>query len=138
MTVFADTLRRLQSASRGPDFGARSTELVDEWEAGASDLDRVEAILAFMESHSELEYGTPGPLVHFVETYRDRGYSQLLTASVSRRPTAHTLWMLNRLINGTTHAETRRTYVHLMAGAAAHPEADPGTRDQAHWFLAQL
>lgn len=137
MTACAATLRQLHLASHGADFVASATELVDEWEADRARLDRVEAILAFMEDHPELDYGAPGPLVHYVETCHGRGCSRLLTASIRRRPTPHTIWMLNRLINGTPDAETRRTYVGLMADAAEHPEAAPGARDEARWFLDQ-
>jgi hypothetical protein len=70
-----------------------------------------------MEDHSDLDFGTPGPLVHFVECFHRKGYESKLVESVERKPTSHTLWMLNRLINGTDEGEERRRLVDLMERA---------------------
>ena len=51
----------------------------------------VEKILLFMEEHPDIDYGMPGPLVHYVERYFLRGYEQLLYDSIKRKPTIHTL-----------------------------------------------
>ena len=62
-------------------------------------IDYVDAILRFMESNSDLDYGMPGPVVHFVERFFMKGYETLLLESIKRTPTVHTLWMMNRIIN---------------------------------------
>jgi hypothetical protein len=133
-TRIANALEALVSDS---DFAGCASELVDTWVDGGVGREAVDPILRFMESHPELDYGMPGGLVHFVERFHRRGYEQLLLPSIARRPTSHTLWMLNRLINGTHDAETRRSYVQAMRSAAIHQLADAEAREQARGFLAE-
>lgn len=130
--------QKLESAASDPDFNARSSELVDAWVASGSGLDAVEPVLRFMESHPGIEYGMPGALVHFAERFHGRGYEPLLLASVSRRPTWITTWMLNRLINGTRELASRRSYVDAMVQASRHPQADQRTLEQVRRFLSKL
>ena len=60
-----------------------------------------------MESNPPLGYGMPGPLVDFLGPFFGKGYKHRLVESVRSYPTPHTLWMLNRLINGTRSLEQR-------------------------------
>jgi len=62
-------------------------------------LENVKRILTFMENHPDVDYGMPGPLVHYIERFFLNGYEELLYDSVKNNPTEHTLWMLNRIIN---------------------------------------
>lgn len=68
-------------------------------------FEAVEPILRFMEGHPDIEYGTPGYLVHFVEHFP--AYEEKLMASIERQPTPHTEWMLNRVINGERDAQKK-------------------------------
>lgn len=56
-------------------------------------------IFEVMENHSDLDYGMPGPIVHFMESYYKNGYEEELIESIKRKPTAHTVWMANRILN---------------------------------------
>jgi hypothetical protein len=98
----------------------------------------VEPILRFMESNPSLDFGMPGPLVHFVESFFRRGYEQKLVDSVRRRPTSHTVWMLNRVINGTTSVEERQGLIEAMKEASTNPLADIDARLKATHFLGRL
>ena len=60
------------------------------------------SLFQLLERHSEHDFGSPGGIVHFLEDYPRRNYEAELLASLKRRPTTHTTWMLNRLINGTS------------------------------------
>src|SRR5690242_2618518 len=100
----ATELAAIRDAS---DFSAASEAIVNGWSAAGAGLETVEPILRFLESNPDLDVGSPGPLVHFVERFYGHGYESTLIASVERRPTPHTVWMLNRVINGTKDAETR-------------------------------
>ena len=51
-----------------------------------------------MERLDGVELGTPGPLVHTLETLRG-GYEMLLAESVRRKPTLLSVWMVNRILN---------------------------------------
>ena len=56
-------------------------------------------IFKLMEANPDIDYGMPGPVVHFMEKYYGNGYEEELLESVKRKPTLHTLWMMNRVLN---------------------------------------
>lgn len=64
-----------------------------------SAFEYIRPILELMENYPELDYGMPGPLVHFMEAFYGNGYEDLLLYSIRRKPTMHTLWMANRVLN---------------------------------------
>lgn len=118
------------------DFEYASEELVGDWESDKVGFEAVEPILKFMEEHPDIEYGMPGALVHFVENFCGKGYEEKLLESLARRPTAHTTWMLNRVINATRNAATKKKYLAAMENAKSHPEADDATIQSVEEFLA--
>ena len=72
-----------------------------------------------MERHPLTDFGSPGPIVHFVERFYKKGYEEELLLSLKRMPTLHTVWMLNRIINGTDQAEV---YLDILKGISEmHP-----------------
>ena len=56
----------------------------------------VAPILEIIESNPDIDFGTPGDLVHFVEKFYKKGYEELLLKSVRKSPTMHNIWMLHR------------------------------------------
>ena len=129
---------KLRETSSFSDFGSRCLILTQEWSRAPDALDAVDPILRFMEANPSLDFGLPGPLVHFVEQYYGAGYEGKLVASVDRNPTLHTVWMLNRVINGTADPEQRRLLIETLARATSNPSADSTTRQQASRLLARL
>lgn len=71
----------------------------------------IEPILHFMEENPDIDYGAPGPVVHFMES--TDGYEDLLIESISRTPISHTIWMLNRIVNDI-NSKNRKKYFKLM------------------------
>lgn len=97
-------------------------------------VEAVKALLMLIERHPLADFGIPGEIVHFVETFSGNGYEDLLVQSVKRNPTLHTVWMLHRLINdpnGTRNNE----FVSLMKEVADRPDIDKGIADLAKDFL---
>jgi hypothetical protein len=126
---------RLRSIASAKDFPARSGVLTDAWEQSAAGLDAVDSILEFMEENPDVDYGTPGALVHFVERFYRKGYDEKLVESVRRKPTHNTVWMLNRLINGAKTREARQQLVRVMEQARLDPRTDQITRQELDFFL---
>jgi hypothetical protein len=91
-----------------------------------------------MEDHPAVDFGTPGPLVHFVEDFCCEGYEPRRVESIQRTPSPHTLWLLNRLINTTSATEARHGYIELMERARSNPLAAEDAHDAAERFLASL
>ena len=110
-------------------------DVTEAWKAGGADVDTVEPILRFMEEHPGLDYGTPGPLVHFMEAFYRAGYEERLLASIDRRPIQHTVWMMNRLINGAKEPAERQRLLEKLESVLIHPRADSETIRHAKKFL---
>ncbi len=133
-----DILQKLQSLATSDDFIGEADELTKEWSTQPDSYQAVDPILLFLEEHPDLDVGSPGPLVHFVEQFSGEKYEAKLLKSVHRKPTTHTLWMLNRVINGIQDPDERRKYIAAMAEAKDHPLADPEAREEAEHFLEIL
>jgi len=68
-------------------------------EAYPQPFDLVAPILDFISKHPEVDFGSPGYLVHFVERFYHKDYEDLLMEAVGKRPTPHNIWMLHRCCN---------------------------------------
>lgn len=94
----------------------------------------IPAMFAVMERMPVTEMGTPGPLVHTLEQMRGR-YEQELVESVKRQPANLSVWMVNRILNGTRDSEQRQTYLDLLQIAAKHSKAPETVRHEAERFI---
>lgn len=74
-------------------------EIVDAMEAYPQPFDLVDPVLDFISKHPEVDFGSPGYLVHFVERFYHQGYEDLLMEVVGKKPTLHNIWMLHRCCN---------------------------------------
>ena len=74
-------------------------EIVDAMEAYHQPFDLVALILDFISKHPEVDFGSPGYLIHFVERFYQQGYEDLLMEVVGKNPTLHNIWMLHRCCN---------------------------------------
>ena len=74
-------------------------EIMDAMEDYPVPFDLVAPILELIANHPEVDFGSPGELVHFVERFYHHGYEELLMESVLKKPTMHNIWMLHRCYN---------------------------------------
>ncbi|WP_375555191.1 hypothetical protein [Streptococcus nidrosiense] len=74
-------------------------EIMDVMELYDQPFDLVAPILEFISEHPEVDFGSPGYLVHFVERFYHQGYEDLLMEVVGKNPTLHNIWMLHRCCN---------------------------------------
>ena len=93
----------------------------------------VSFILRLMEENPNLDFGVPGPAVHFVEKFFQKGYEELLLESVNRRPTIHTLWMLNRIINSPA---LKDKYLSALESISENENESDLVREEARKFLS--
>jgi hypothetical protein len=129
---------QLNEVRTNPDFIELTGRLTEEWSVGKNAIDAVDPILRFMEANPALDYGMPGPLVHFVEHFYGSGYERKLVESIERHPTSHTVWMLNRVINGTKDKRERDRLTTVLERAGQHALADTSTRESVARFLERL
>ncbi|MDH3997653.1 MAG: hypothetical protein OET90_02335 [Desulfuromonadales bacterium] len=90
-------------------------------------------LFKWFEQHLDDEVGSPGPFVHFIEESPD--YHETLLASLKRCPAPITVWMANRLANGT-EGEDRERWLDAMKGVAADLKASVVAKQTAREFIA--
>jgi hypothetical protein len=117
--------------------------LVNSWgAAGVGPEDVIEPVLRFMEQHTDIDFGLPGPLVHFMEgsvKTEETGselYEELLTTSVRRKPVPYTVWMVNRILNLPLEPERRNRLIELLRETRQRCQDDPEMLDHIDGFLA--
>ena len=115
------------------DFENVMMDCMEEMEENYNQLDSVQPLLRLMERHPLTDFGSPGPIVHFVERFYKKGYEEELLLSLKRMPTLHTVWMLNRLINGTDQAEV---YLDLLKEISENASYNKEIREEALHFLS--
>jgi hypothetical protein len=132
ITAVCDDLQRLLS---GP---LRDRDAVDELAAEVSvhpeGIAAVGILLRLLETNPEVEWGSPGPVVHAVEKFFRKGYEPLLLESVARAPTSHTLWMVNRVANGVDSG-LREQFLAAMRAAESREDVAAEVRATATRFL---
>ena len=137
MTRSVDDLLSDLQAFAPSDDGADNVHGLNELLAGFGALPGCErvapALLALLERHPQADFGTPGPLVHALES--QAGYRDLLAASLERQPTELTAWMANRLLNSKLPRDERNEWLKRLTAVTSHPKAAPGVRDSAIRFL---
>lgn len=94
-----DILVALQDAITENQEFELPDEIIDAMEVYPDPFDLVTPILELIANHPEVDFGSPGDLVHFVEKFYHKGYEELLMKSVHQKPTVHNIWMLHRCYN---------------------------------------
>lgn len=112
-------------------------ELVNRLEKTQDPFSFAPVVFAFMERHPEVDFGAPGPFVHFLEEYAGRGYEELLLDSFQRRPTQHTAMMLNRHIN-SVDGNARRACIAMLEAASRRAGMDAVTAQSLSYYLARF
>lgn len=133
-----DINTQLEGIATARFFDEASQRLVDVWASEGVGFEAVEPVLKFMEKHPGIDYGSPGALVHFVERFYRQGYEAEVLASVARRPTEYTAWLLNRLINGEQEQSAKGAMVDAMRRITSHPAADEQTLRRASHYLGRI
>lgn len=114
------------------DFEKVMMECMEDIKENYDRSDSVKPLLLLMERHPLTDFGSPGPIVHFVERFYKKGYEEELVASLNRIPTVHTVWMLNRIINATDDPEA---YLSLLKQISENEAYDNRIREEALHFL---
>ncbi len=73
----------------------------------------IELLLVFIENNPGLDFGTPGPIIHFLEKFYKKWYEERLVISVKRKPNFYLIWMLNRVISWSEWKERENFQVIL-------------------------
>lgn len=137
MKMANSVAQRLRDAPLGRDD---YVEYLNDVLDGVAELDDEESVFteafSFFERNDAADLGAPGPLVHFLEQFYP-AYVGQLCASVERKPTTYTVWMLNRILNTSLEPADRKRLLAVLGAASTNSAADPVAREQAIDFLRQ-
>src|SRR5262245_39258047 len=106
-------------------------EITDGFEALRDKARVIPAMFSVMERCPAADLGTPGPLVHCLESLGYEAYFTELVASVSRRPTFLTVWMVNRVLNSEVPQKHRKQLIKVLKAVVANAAASPEGVEQA-------
>jgi hypothetical protein len=129
-----ELVSRLETAIGSDDFIDACDDVVEELLKADDAPDAILQILRLMELNEGVDFGMPGPLVHFVERYYQVGYEDQLLASIARKATPHTLWMLNRITNGA-EGELKSKCLQAMRVAVGNNDLSELARSTAKDFV---
>ena len=126
------TARDFDDAVAGARGWEQLDELCDELKAVNDPAVCAPVMFRTMERLDGVELGTPGPLVHALETWRGR-YEKLLADSVQRKPTPLSVWMVNRILN--VRPPDADAWMDLLRSVADNAAASDETKAQAEGFI---
>ncbi|HEY2154237.1 MAG TPA: hypothetical protein VGH33_01310 [Isosphaeraceae bacterium] len=126
------TARDFDSANPDTDGWERLAQLCGEMRAIGDFRAGVPALFRTMERLGDVELGTPGPLVHTLESWRGN-YETFLADSVRRKPTTLSVWMVNRILN--VKPPNAQGWLSLLRTVAENPVASEEAKAEASRFL---
>ncbi|NOQ26246.1 MAG: hypothetical protein GQ564_12855 [Bacteroidales bacterium] len=124
---------KIENNINNEDFIEVCEEYLEKLEELDFEGSSIESLLKIIEDNPNIELGMPGPIVHFVERFFRKGYEEKLIKSIERKPRAHTLWMLNRIINGVKDNE-REDYITIMKNILTMIDIDNEVKNAALRF----
>jgi hypothetical protein len=117
------------------DNVARLYEILDRLQSLApeSRTPAVPAMLSLIERYPDVELGSPGPLVHELESIP--GYESFLRDSVLRQPADLNVWMVNRILNAEVSQDVRVDWLSVMNLVLKHSRASKDVQQMVADFL---
>ena len=133
MMELEEIIKTMENKIDSDDFEVVMIDCMETVESDYNELSSIEPLLQMIERHPLTSFGSPGPIVHFVETFYKKGYEEKLIASLKRTPTVHTIWMMHRIINGIDNPEY---YLNLLKQVSENKYYDKEIREEALHFLS--
>jgi hypothetical protein len=90
-------------------------------------------LFGVMERMPDADLGSPGPLVHTLESLKE--YEAELMRSVRRSPSLLSVWMVNRILNTEVPNDLRPSYMSLLNEASTRPDVPKAVRHDARDFF---
>lgn len=128
-------IKELENGIGTDDFEFIMEDNIMKLEMENVGIEAVTPLLQLMERHPMEDFGMPEAIVHFVERFYRNGYEELLIDSVKRRPTMHTVWMLNRVMNGS---ENKSEYIEIMKAIRNRSDIEEEIKNSANDFIQNI
>lgn len=108
-------------------------ELIASLEVTENSNLAIPVMFELMEKYPEADLGSPGALVHFIESVG--GYELQLIQSVERVPMYLNVWMINRLLNSSISEDKTEQFLKLLEAVSCNPNATITAKESAINFL---
>lgn len=117
------------------DNVGRLYEILDSLHSLAPELRRpaLPAMLSLIERYPGADLGSPGPLVHELESIP--GYEFFLRDSVLRQPADLSVWMVNRILNSDVSQDVRLGWLSVMNQVLEHSRSSKEVQQTVTDFL---
>ena len=133
MTKLEELVKEMEEQIDSDDFEEVQENCMHEIEETNLGIDAVEPLLSLMERHPLSDFGMPGAIVHYVERFYKNRYEDLLISSVVRRPTLHTVWMINRIKNADENSER---YEKILRDILTKQDVEDEIKNSVKGFLS--
>lgn len=117
------------------DFINKSYNIVEKLSQYKNLDNTIEPIIKLIELNPDIDFGNPGPLVHYLEGLDEKKYAIKLIESLEKNPTEQTLFMFNRMINGAENY-MKEEYVHLLEYISDSPNISNNIKNIIHDYLS--
>ena len=124
--------KKLVEAIFEEDF-FETSEILDEMYNNGIGKEYVEFLINFMSDNPDIDYGMPGPIVHFIEKYPIEYYLGFLLKAIEKKPNDTLLWMLNRITN-VADKINKEKYIDVFKKTTERKDIDAITKDTALQF----
>ncbi|AEH02096.1 hypothetical protein [Lacinutrix sp. 5H-3-7-4] len=95
----------------------------------------MDILFSILENNPDKDFGMPGSIVHFLEGFYKKGYEEKLIESLNRKPTSHTVWMLNRIMNDS-EGDIFMKYEKIMNSFLERKDVDEDLKLEIKDFLS--
>ena len=133
--MLEEIIERLEDELDSDDFEYVMEDCMQELDESGTGIEAVEPLLRLMERHPLSDFGMPGAIVRYAEQFYGRGYEDILVSSVERRPTLHTVWMLNRIINAEEDESEKEKYEDVMINILDRTEIEDEIKNSVRELL---
>lgn len=133
MVKIDELIKEMEEHIDSDDYEEVQEKCIYEIEEANLGIDAVEPLLSLMERHPLSDFGMPGAIVHYVERFYKNGYEDLLISSVVRRPTLHTVWMINRIKNADENSER---YEKILRDILTKQDVEDEIKNSVKGFLS--
>lgn len=96
------------------DLDALCEDIIELNNEGWDTAILMDPLFRILEKNSDFDFGMPGQIVYALEKHYKKGLEEELFKSLNRKPTFYTLWMLNRILNGTSDAKEKECYMEML------------------------
>ena len=113
-------IQKLKEDKEQESFSLGCKTIVSEIQKLPFPSTAIKPLLRFMCENPTLDYGMPGALVRFIESFPEDVYVDDLIQTIQKQPTEHNTWMLLRIMN-TWNSPRQKEYIAVMKSALSHP-----------------